>query len=178
MIGDLVQQGVTQNDYSVTGAMLAGGTIALLTVAVSYASFRFPRLRPVLDGEPVIVVEDGKPIERNLRAKRITLEELAAAARAGAASARSTRSAGRCSRRTGRSASSRSPLVDPGVPLYLTEADVEALLTPADAVARSRSASADGARAPSRTVRASGCRSRAASSRSWPRSTASSATPA
>ena len=81
MIGDLVQQGVTQNDFSVTGAILVGGTIALMTVAVSYLSFRFPRLRPALDGEPVIVVEDGKPIERNLRRNRITLEELAAAAR-------------------------------------------------------------------------------------------------
>jgi uncharacterized membrane protein YcaP (DUF421 family) len=81
MIGDLVQQGVTQNDFSVTGAILVGGTIALLTVAVSYLSFRFPRLRPALEGEPVIVVEDGKPIERNLRRNRITLEELAAAAR-------------------------------------------------------------------------------------------------
>jgi uncharacterized membrane protein YcaP (DUF421 family) len=81
MIGDLVQQGVTQNDFSVTGAILVGGTIALLTVGVSYLSFRFPRLRPALDGEPVIVVEDGKPIERNLRRNRITLEELAAAAR-------------------------------------------------------------------------------------------------
>ncbi len=81
MIGDLVQQGVTQNDFSVTGALLVGGTIGLLTVGVSYVSFRFPRLRPALDGEPVIVVEDGKPIERNLHRNRITVEELAAEAR-------------------------------------------------------------------------------------------------
>ena len=81
MIGDLVQQGVTQNDFSVTGALLVGGTIALLTVGVSYASFRFPRARPVLDGDPVILLEDGKTIDRNLRRNRITIEELAAAAR-------------------------------------------------------------------------------------------------
>jgi uncharacterized membrane protein YcaP (DUF421 family) len=81
MIGDLVQQGVTQNDFSVTGALLVGGTVGILTVIVSYASFRFPRLRPVLDGEPVIVVEDGKPIDRNLRRNRITQDELAAAGR-------------------------------------------------------------------------------------------------
>jgi uncharacterized membrane protein YcaP (DUF421 family) len=48
---------------------------------VSFGSFRFPRLRPLLDGEPVIVVENGKPIDRNLRRNRITHEELAAAAR-------------------------------------------------------------------------------------------------
>jgi uncharacterized membrane protein YcaP (DUF421 family) len=81
MIGDLVQQGITQNDLSVTGLLLVGGTIGVLTVLVSYASFRFPRLRPVLDGEPVILVEGGKPIERNLRRNRITNGELAAAAR-------------------------------------------------------------------------------------------------
>ena len=81
MIGDLVQQGVTQNDFSVTGAILVGGTIGLMSVGVSYLNFRFARLRPALEGEPVIVVEDGKPIDRNLRRNRITIEELAAAAR-------------------------------------------------------------------------------------------------
>jgi uncharacterized membrane protein YcaP (DUF421 family) len=81
MIGDLVQQGVTQNDFSVTGMLLAGTTIALLTMAVSYGSFKLPFLRPVLDGDPVIVVEDGKPISRNLARNRITHDELLAAAR-------------------------------------------------------------------------------------------------
>ena len=92
VLGDLIQQGVTQNDFSVTGALLVGSTIALMTVGISYTSFRFPRLRPALDGEPVIVVEDGEPIDRNLRRNRITLEELAAAARAdGIASLESVR---------------------------------------------------------------------------------------
>ncbi len=81
MIGDLVQQGVTQNDFSVTGLVLAGGTIAVLTVVVSYGSFKVPFLRPVIDGEPVIVVQDGEPINRNLARNRITLGELLAAAR-------------------------------------------------------------------------------------------------
>ena len=81
MIGDLVQQGITQNDFSVTGMLLVGSTVALLTVAVSYSGFRFPRLRPILEGEPVIVVEDGRPIDHNLARNRITQEELAAAAR-------------------------------------------------------------------------------------------------
>ena len=81
VIGDLVQQGVTQSDYSVTGLVLAVGTIAVLTVVTSYMSFRLPSLRPLIDGEPVIVVEDGKPIARNLERNRITLGELLAAAR-------------------------------------------------------------------------------------------------
>ena len=81
VVGDLVQQGVTQNDFSLTGMLLVGGTIALLTVLVSYGSFKVPWLRPVLDGEPVIVVQDGEPIRRNLDRNRITQDELLAAAR-------------------------------------------------------------------------------------------------
>jgi uncharacterized membrane protein YcaP (DUF421 family) len=81
VLGDLVQQGVTQDDYSVTGIVLAIGTIALLQLGVSFANFRFPGLRPLLDGEPIVVVQDGKPIEANLRRERVTLEDLTAAAR-------------------------------------------------------------------------------------------------
>jgi uncharacterized membrane protein YcaP (DUF421 family) len=81
VLGDLIQQGVTQNDFSVTGAMLATGTVGLMTILFSWLSFRFPRVQPILEGDPVIVVEHGEPIERNLRRNRITLEELAAQAR-------------------------------------------------------------------------------------------------
>jgi uncharacterized membrane protein YcaP (DUF421 family) len=81
VVGDLVQQGVTQQDYSVTGAVLSVGTFGVLTVFVSWISFRFPRARPVLDGRPVVLLEDGRPIEDNLRRERITLEELAAQGR-------------------------------------------------------------------------------------------------
>jgi uncharacterized membrane protein YcaP (DUF421 family) len=79
--GDLVQQGVTQNDNSITGALLAISTIGLLTVALSYASFRFKRLRPILNGEPIVLVEDGQVVEANLRRQRLTREEIGAEAR-------------------------------------------------------------------------------------------------
>jgi uncharacterized membrane protein YcaP (DUF421 family) len=81
VLGDLIQQGVTQNDFSVTGAMLAGGTFAAMTVLFSWLAFRFPRIQPILEGDPVVLVEHGKTIERNLQANRITLEELASQAR-------------------------------------------------------------------------------------------------
>jgi uncharacterized membrane protein YcaP (DUF421 family) len=80
-IGDLVQQGVTQNDMSVTGLILAAGTIAALTVLFSYLPWRFRGLRPVLEGEPVILIEDGNVIDRNVRRHRLTQEEIAAEAR-------------------------------------------------------------------------------------------------
>lgn len=81
VVGDLVQQGVTQSDYSVTGALLAISTIALLTVLVSWTSFRVRRLRPLLDGEPIVLIEDGEVIGRNLRRQRLTVEEVESEAR-------------------------------------------------------------------------------------------------
>jgi uncharacterized membrane protein YcaP (DUF421 family) len=81
VLGDLVQQGVTQNDFSVTGLVLVAGTIGVLTVLFSYVSFRWRGSRPILEGEPLILVQDGEPIARNLRRQRITEEELAAEAR-------------------------------------------------------------------------------------------------
>lgn len=81
VLGDLIQQGVTQSDYSFTGLILAGGTFTVLTVAVSYLVFRFRRLRPVFEAEPLILVENGQPIESNLRRERMTVEEVAAEAR-------------------------------------------------------------------------------------------------
>jgi uncharacterized membrane protein YcaP (DUF421 family) len=81
VIGDLIQQGVTQNDLSFTGLLLAAGVFALLTLAASYVGFRFRRLRPLLEPEPLILVEDGKVIEKNLRKERMTAEEIAGEAR-------------------------------------------------------------------------------------------------
>jgi uncharacterized membrane protein YcaP (DUF421 family) len=81
IFGDLVQQGVTQNDMSVTGAMLAVGTIALLTLGFSAASFRWKRAANVLQGRPVIVVRDGIVLEEALRLERLSVDDVKDAAR-------------------------------------------------------------------------------------------------
>jgi uncharacterized membrane protein YcaP (DUF421 family) len=77
VLGDAVQQGLTQDDYSVTGAILAASSIALLQVIVTFLSWRFKAVRRLTKGEPIVLVEDGKPIETNLKRERIRIEELA-----------------------------------------------------------------------------------------------------
>ena len=81
VMGDLIQNGVTQSDYSVTGVLLAVTTFTLMTVLSSYVVFKSQRARSVIEGEPVIVVQDGQPIERNLRGDRITVDDVAEEAR-------------------------------------------------------------------------------------------------
>lgn len=81
VLGDLVQQGITQNDESVTGILIVVVVIGLMSVLVAYLNFRFARLRPVFEGGLVVLIEDGKVIERNLRRERLTVEEVEAEAR-------------------------------------------------------------------------------------------------
>jgi uncharacterized membrane protein YcaP (DUF421 family) len=58
--------------------------MAVLQVFMSYLSFRFRRLRTVLEGEPLVIIQDGKPIERNMRRERLALDEVMEEARANA----------------------------------------------------------------------------------------------
>jgi uncharacterized membrane protein YcaP (DUF421 family) len=81
VMGDLVQQAITQSDYSVTGALIVISTITLLTVFVSWVNWRFRRMRSVLEGQPVVLVENGKLIERNMKRERITVEDIEAEGR-------------------------------------------------------------------------------------------------
>ena len=81
VIGDLVQQGVTQEDMSVTGAMLAVGTIALLTLLFSFVGFRWRRAGDVLSGVPVVVARDGLVLEDALRYERLSVQDVREAAR-------------------------------------------------------------------------------------------------
>lgn len=80
-MGDLVQQAVTQQDYSITAAVLAVGVFALLTVAVSWVNARWPAVHPVTHGVPVVVLERGHLLTDVLRRERVSVDDLMAAAR-------------------------------------------------------------------------------------------------
>jgi len=81
VLGDEIQQGLTQDDYSVTGALIAITTLAVLQRGTSYLSFRFGTVRRILEGEPVVIVQDGRVIESNLRRERLTTGEICEEAR-------------------------------------------------------------------------------------------------
>jgi len=81
VLGDAIQQGLTQDDYSVTGALTTIFTIAAIQVVLGYMSFRSKRVRTLLEGEPLVLVENGRVLEKNLRRARIAEDELAEEAR-------------------------------------------------------------------------------------------------
>jgi|SRR5919201_1829044 uncharacterized membrane protein YcaP (DUF421 family) len=81
VVGDLIQQGVTEQDTSVTAAMLAVATLALLTIALSYISFRFQSTSRVVEGIPVVIIREGSLLRQVLRIERLSVEEVSDAAR-------------------------------------------------------------------------------------------------
>lgn len=81
VIGDIVQQGVNQEDMSLTGSMLAVSVFVAWTLAADSLSRRSPRVARVLAGEPVIIVQDGKPLMDRLDRERLTITDLKEAAR-------------------------------------------------------------------------------------------------
>lgn len=81
VMGDLIQNGVTQSDQSVTGVFLAVSTFAMLTVAMSVLTYKSRRAQTLIQGAPLILVEDGQPVEPNLRSERINIDDVAEEAR-------------------------------------------------------------------------------------------------
>ena len=76
VLGDLIQQAVTHNDFSLTGAILAVSTFAFLAIAMSWLTYLSPRAEKLLDGEPRVVIRNGKLLKENLRRDRMTQSEV------------------------------------------------------------------------------------------------------
>src|SRR3954465_6655234 len=80
-MGDLVQQAITQQDYSVTSGVLAVSTFALLTVFIGWVNWRGRQPRPVPSGFPIVIVKAGEPLIDVMKLERMTLDDLYAQAR-------------------------------------------------------------------------------------------------
>ena len=80
-MGDLIAQGALQEDFSLTGAFLAVGTMACWSVALSYLGYRSNTAARILEGAPIVVLRDGKPDLEVLKRRRIMIEELKSGAR-------------------------------------------------------------------------------------------------
>lgn len=81
VLGDLIQQGVTQSDTSLTGAILAVTTFVLWMLLFSYISFKSSRAQNLIEGQAVILIREGKVQRKMLEYERLTIDELNDSAR-------------------------------------------------------------------------------------------------
>jgi uncharacterized membrane protein YcaP (DUF421 family) len=76
VMGDLIQQGVTHNDFSLTGAIIAVSTIAFWALVFSWLSYLSPWAERLLEGEPRVIIRDGELVTGNLHRNRLTRSEI------------------------------------------------------------------------------------------------------
>jgi len=76
VLGDFVQQAVTHNDFSITAAFLAVATFGFWSLLLGWMSFRSDRLRRLFEGEPRILIQDGRMLEAVLQRDKITEAEV------------------------------------------------------------------------------------------------------
>lgn len=77
VMGDLIQQGVTHQDFSLTGATLAIVTFAGWSLLLGLVGHHSVRARRLLKSAPVVLVRRGQLLDRNLDSERIDRDELA-----------------------------------------------------------------------------------------------------
>lgn len=81
VLGDIIQQGVMQQDYSVTGAFLALAAFGFWITVMTFATWRWRSVRTAVEGVPIVIVSDGEPVMAALRLEHLPIEEVLEAAR-------------------------------------------------------------------------------------------------
>ena len=76
VLGDAIQQGLTQDDYSITGAVIAVSTLATMSVVTSLLAFKSQRAHVILEGNPIVIIRGGVFIDENLRRERLSEAEV------------------------------------------------------------------------------------------------------
>lgn len=76
VMGDLIQQGVTHNDFSVTGAVLAISTFAFWGLLLNAITYKWKRAEDVLDGRPSVLIQNGKLLHDGMGDNRLTIAEI------------------------------------------------------------------------------------------------------
>lgn len=81
VIGEATQNALIGRDYSVTNALIVIVTLLLVDVGMSLLKQRSQRATKVLEGVPVVVVDDGQLLRDRMDKSRVDEEDIMAAAR-------------------------------------------------------------------------------------------------
>ena len=81
IIGEATQQALLGNDFSIMNAFVVIATLMFLELGLSLVKGWVPKLDPVLDSTPLVIVEDGKVLDDRINQERVNLSDILAAAR-------------------------------------------------------------------------------------------------
>ena len=81
IVGESTQQALLGNDFSVINAAIVIATLMCLELSLSLLKEWWPRLDPLMESVPLVIVEHGRLIEDRIRGERVDLNDILAAAR-------------------------------------------------------------------------------------------------
>jgi uncharacterized membrane protein YcaP (DUF421 family) len=76
IIADAAQNGMSGEYKSVTEGAILIGTIIFWNMAIDWVNFRVPALRPWLEPPPMLLIQNGRILHRNLRQEYVSEDEL------------------------------------------------------------------------------------------------------
>lgn len=81
IVGEATQQAVLGKDYSVINAYLVILTLVALQMGMAVLKEKSEKVKRLLDGLPVVLVENGKPLRDRMKKMRIGEDAIMASAR-------------------------------------------------------------------------------------------------
>ncbi len=81
LLSNAVQNAMVGPNTSLLGGLCAAATLFVANAVFKTVLRRFPKLSNTLEGEAIMLIYNGKPIDTNLKKTGITLEEIQESAR-------------------------------------------------------------------------------------------------
>jgi uncharacterized membrane protein YcaP (DUF421 family) len=81
IISESTQQALLDNDFSLINGLLTIAAYVIISVGLSLLKQKSPKAEKLLDGTAVILIENGKLLERNMKKSRIGKDDILESAR-------------------------------------------------------------------------------------------------
>ena len=81
IIAETTQKAMIGDDFSIATAVLLIATLFFVEIGLTLLKRRFTKLDRFMEGEPVLLVENGKPLQEQMDLERVDTDDILEAAR-------------------------------------------------------------------------------------------------
>jgi uncharacterized membrane protein YcaP (DUF421 family) len=81
IVSEATQQGLLGDDFSVTNAIVVVATLVSADILMSLVKERSPGFTKLADGVPIVILENGKPIDDRMKRSRVDVSDILASGR-------------------------------------------------------------------------------------------------
>ena len=81
LISNAVQNSMIAADLTFLGGLCSAGTLFVVNAIFKYTLFKFPKLSKIIQGQPLMLIYEGKVIKENIKKSRFRMQEIEEAVR-------------------------------------------------------------------------------------------------